>query len=377
MGRAAYQRGDCKWFQFTWPLHRELYDSPKIVVPYLAPENRFAIDRQADYIGLTDTYAIFLQDDIATSPEYVLAVLNSKLVEFRYQMRVKDKGTVYEYFENGLEKIPVPLFESVSGRQAKSHSVNKFESNYETWINSKRRGDSSIDVIPKEVYNRPNQTEKTHDILSYLANQIIECNNQHSNLNLNLLDYLGTYTGGQALAELYQPPAGLADSILSDTAADRENLKIESATVTSDGSKLVLRTTARYKPENPDEYETDQYEYTETDPLPAMEFVGLSKGERALVEAFVPYAVEEAGGFANFRENATKTNSLIDRLEALTLPALDDVADGLERYRETKARAEELDEKIGKTDELIDQIVYELYGLTDEEIEIVEEAVGD
>ena len=38
-------------------------------------------------------------------------------------------------------------------------------------------------------------------------------------------------------------------------------------------------------------------------------------------------------------------------------------------------RAEELDEKIQRTDDLIDEIVYDLYGLTDEEIEIVEEAV--
>ena len=35
-----------------------------------------------------------------------------------------------------------------------------------------------------------------------------------------------------------------------------------------------------------------------------------------------------------------------------------------------------LEEKIERTEELIDDIVYELYELTDEEIEIVEEAVG-
>ncbi|QSG08154.1 Restriction endonuclease S subunit [Halapricum desulfuricans] len=88
-------------------------------------------------------------------------------------------------------------------------------------------------------------------------------------------------------------------------------------------------------------------------------------------------AVEEAGGFADFRETATKTNSLIDRLQQLTLPRAADIESGLENYTETKARAEELEEKIERTDELIDEIVYELYGLTEEEIEIVEEAVGD
>jgi len=53
------------------------------------------------------------------------------------------------------------------------------------------------------------------------------------------------------------------------------------------------------------------------------------------------------------------------------------VREGLESYIETTERAAELDEKIRRTDELIDEIVYELYGLTDEEIEVVEDAVGD
>jgi type II restriction/modification system DNA methylase subunit YeeA len=44
---------------------------------------------------------------------------------------------------------------------------------------------------------------------------------------------------------------------------------------------------------------------------------------------------------------------------------------------DARERAAELDTKIERTDELIDEIVYELYGLTDEEIEIVEEAVGE
>nr|WP_224332578.1 restriction endonuclease [Haloprofundus halobius] len=51
--------------------------------------------------------------------------------------------------------------------------------------------------------------------------------------------------------------------------------------------------------------------------------------------------------------------------------------DGLERYLETKERADESEAKIEKTDDLIDRIVYELYGLTEEEIEIVKGAVAD
>lgn len=46
-------------------------------------------------------------------------------------------------------------------------------------------------------------------------------------------------------------------------------------------------------------------------------------------------------------------------------------------YVEAREHAEELDEKIERTDALIDEVVYELYGLTEEEIEVVEQAVAE
>ena len=51
--------------------------------------------------------------------------------------------------------------------------------------------------------------------------------------------------------------------------------------------------------------------------------------------------------------------------------------DGLESYIETRERAEALEERIVRTGDLIDESVYELYGQSDEEIEIAEEAVEE
>ncbi len=136
---------------------------------------------------------------------------------------------------------------------------------------------------------------------------------------------------------------------------------------------VLIKATARHKPD-PNKKGKDAY--TETDLLPAFRITDLTEREADLIEHFVPVAVDEAGGFANFRETATKTNSLVDRLKAIELPDVDDVADDLENYLKTTERAEELDAKIEQTDELIDEIVYELYGLAEEEIEIVEEAVN-
>lgn len=75
---------------------------------------------------------------------------------------------------------------------------------------------------------------------------------------------------------------------------------------------------------------------------------------KSLVQEFTKLAVDEAGGFADFRESATKTNSVIDRLDKLTLPKLEDVEQGLEKFIENREEAEALEEEIQETDELID-----------------------
>jgi len=219
-----------------------------------------------------------------------------------------------------------------------------------------------------------------HDILVLLHDEIKNLHERKGDLNLSLLDHLGSYSEGQTLADvgLTQPPKGSANSVLQQTAEEKPNLRVGEAVVRRDSDNTVeIKLTARYKPDDEDAHETDQWGYTETDPLPALRITALSETEADRIEAFVRVAVDEPGGFAGSRETATKTNSLVDRLRKLTLPAVGDVEAGLESYVQTTERAEELEAKIEQTDALIDEIVYELYGLTDEEIEIVEEAVGE
>jgi type I restriction-modification system DNA methylase subunit len=106
--RAAYKRGDCRWWQYTWPLHAEHYGNRKrILCPYMASGNRFAVDLCEEYIGLTDTTVLFDNGQ----PEnllYVLGLLNSRLLTFRFRSIGKLKGGgVYEYFWNSISRIPI------------------------------------------------------------------------------------------------------------------------------------------------------------------------------------------------------------------------------------------------------------------------------
>jgi hypothetical protein len=166
------------------------------------------------------------------------------------------------------------------------------------------------------------------------------------------------------------------NSILGATTDTHTNLEIRAVTIEQGSGMLTLSVTVRYKPDDPDGFETDENGYATVGPIPAMEFIGLSEQEAALVKEFVPVAVKKELG--DFRKSAGATITPLERFkEYLALPDFGEVSDDFDVYLDRKARADELDEKIARTDDLIDQIVYRLYGLTGDEIEIVESAVTD
>jgi hypothetical protein len=106
--RAAYQRGDCLWWRFTWPLHQEFVHAPRILAPYRARDNRFAVDEEAAYIGLTDTTVLYDKGQ-PESLHYLAAVLNSTVLTFRFRYIGKlVGGGTYEYFHNSIGKLAIP-----------------------------------------------------------------------------------------------------------------------------------------------------------------------------------------------------------------------------------------------------------------------------
>ncbi|PYJ64959.1 MAG: restriction endonuclease subunit M, partial [Verrucomicrobia bacterium] len=106
-GRAAYQRGDCEWWKYTWPLHKERAHRPKLLCPYLATHNRFALDTDQKYLGLTDT-TILYDADQPEEMSYLIGLLNSRLLSFRFATIGKLKsGGILEYFWNSVSKLPI------------------------------------------------------------------------------------------------------------------------------------------------------------------------------------------------------------------------------------------------------------------------------
>jgi type I restriction-modification system DNA methylase subunit len=106
--RAAYERGNCEWWKYTWPLHREKFANARIFVPYRATENRFALDEGRKFLGLTDTTVLY-ENDQPEDIRYILAILNSRLLTARFRFIGKLLGGgVLEYYENTVSKLPIP-----------------------------------------------------------------------------------------------------------------------------------------------------------------------------------------------------------------------------------------------------------------------------
>ncbi|GBU29052.1 hypothetical protein R84B8_02615 [Treponema sp. R8-4-B8] len=106
--RATVKNEGRAWWRYSRPMHKEYYHLPKIWCSYRSKENSFFLDETNDYIGLTNTTVIFgTSKDY--SLKYLLALLNSKLLTFRYKSIGKQTGNgVFEYFANGIGKLPIP-----------------------------------------------------------------------------------------------------------------------------------------------------------------------------------------------------------------------------------------------------------------------------
>ena len=103
--RAAFLRGDCEWYKYTFPLHKEIFSAPKIVSPYMAKKCTFAVDENKYAVYLTDTTVIYITNE--SIPYYALcAVLNSDIIDFRFYYLTKLKGGGQkEFFAKQKSKI--------------------------------------------------------------------------------------------------------------------------------------------------------------------------------------------------------------------------------------------------------------------------------
>ena len=157
--RAACLRGDCLWWQYTWPLPFERYGENRILSPYLAGRNRFALDQRREFLGLTDTIVLF-QSCGLHDIRYYLALLNSNVLTWRFRFIGKLKGGgIREYFPNSVARIPIHVIDRSVGTQVSIHNelvdcasrLIQLRSDYDGSTAKRAAKQASIDALELKV----------------------------------------------------------------------------------------------------------------------------------------------------------------------------------------------------------------------------------
>ncbi len=123
MERRECKKGIRKWYGLQWGRDSDIFEGTKIIYPYKAESNRFAIDTGSYFSA--DVYAIKLKDNVPFSYEYLIFLLNSRIYEFYFKTFAKKLGEkAYEYYPNNLMKLCIPTMDE---NFTEDYLYNKFE----------------------------------------------------------------------------------------------------------------------------------------------------------------------------------------------------------------------------------------------------------
>jgi hypothetical protein len=108
-----------EWHAFVYPKNLELMSSPKILVPDIAAHSSFAFDEAGEF-AFTSGYGITLKAEAKESSAYLLGLLNSRLLDYYLkQVSTTMRGGYFRYFTQFIEQLPVKRIDPKNKREAK------------------------------------------------------------------------------------------------------------------------------------------------------------------------------------------------------------------------------------------------------------------
>lgn len=165
-------RSECKdglypWWRLQRPRRESIFGAPeKIIVPFLSTENRFGYDYREDgkgYYGTADTYVMVPFESCNIDTKFILAILNSKCMEFYHKNTAKLKrDEYYEYLREPLKKLPIAKIDIgsilyaqivkntryiVELKKAYYHSIHTFENMIRNYSNQNTSYETLNDYV--------------------------------------------------------------------------------------------------------------------------------------------------------------------------------------------------------------------------------------
>jgi adenine-specific DNA-methyltransferase len=111
------------WYGFIYPKNLEVMFAPKILVPDIADRAAFALDEKGDF-AFTSGYGITLKPSVRLSPKYLLALLNSRLLDYFWKrISTPLRGGFFRYFTQFIEQLPIAPIDFADAASRAAHDA--------------------------------------------------------------------------------------------------------------------------------------------------------------------------------------------------------------------------------------------------------------
>jgi hypothetical protein len=176
-----------QWYGFSRPQNLDRFVLSKLLTPAIANKASFAYDEKGEYYfvgsggGGGGGYGIIFKEDIKLSPLYILALLNSRILDF-YLLNISSpfRHGYFAYNKQYVEQLPIKLlnlsnpFEkskhdelvSLADRMLKlNKELQNTSENTDKWYSLKKEIEQTERLIDEKVYRLYEITEKEINII--------------------------------------------------------------------------------------------------------------------------------------------------------------------------------------------------------------------
>lgn len=127
-GRENGKMKHAGWYGYVYPKSLTLFEKPKLLTPSIAKQASFTYDKEGEYYfvgsggGGGGGYGILLKEDLKLSPLYILALLNSRLLDFYLQnISSQFRHGYFAYNKQYVEEIPIKLLDLSKADEKSKH----------------------------------------------------------------------------------------------------------------------------------------------------------------------------------------------------------------------------------------------------------------
>jgi hypothetical protein len=369
------------WYGYSAPRNLATHDAAEIIIPLLAEEPSFAPypePQNAYMLMASGGFSISIRPNSKLDFFYVLSLINTKLLFF-YLRSLSNvfRGGYVTCTKQYFRQLPIRKINFTTPEDERERHVEALIRDYkEARRSTPPPADTAVlAAVEEHLSAEPERTDVIHDLLAHLAHEMTQLKEERRDLEraFDPFKYLPRGASATPFSAAFSDEikyAELAQSPVDPTTAQHS---IDDARLVEADGTWVLE--VRLKKRQPEDWTEWQKEDGAIVRMwaPVLRFRDLD-AEKA---RFYRFALPRLDAFSDDAFSGTifpggYTRTVKARLWNTPVPAYDASID-LDDLVDLERQIQETEQNIAFTDTLIDQIVYRLYGLSEEEINIVED----